>query len=274
MRLLMQTAYTGHPYGTPVSGTESSLAAITADAMRQWHQTQVMHGASVIAIVGAVSPDDAAALAARCFSELRMRSPEAVPEAQWPRGGRAGVESRDKEQTALALAFEGPSRSSEERFAAELLAGVASGLGGRFFEELRDKRSLAYSVHAYPVERSAGGMFVSYIATSPEREDEARDGLLAEFERLRQAPVSVDELERAQEYAVGTYAIRQGSGAAVLGDVIDAWLFGSLDELVSYEARMRAVTAEEMRHVARRWFDPGRVVQGIVRGKPRESKAR
>jgi predicted Zn-dependent peptidase len=79
--------------------------------------------------------------------------------------------------------------------------------------------------------------------------------------------VTTEELERAQTYAIGTHAIRQQSGAAVLGDLVDAFLFGTLSELSTYEASVRGVTAESMREVADRFFDQSRRVEGIVRGK-------
>ena len=112
-----------------------------------------------------------------------------------------------------------------------MIAGVASGLGGRFFDELRDKQSLGYTVHAFASERALAGAFVRYIATSPEKEEVARQGLLGEFAKLRDEPVTAKELEQAQTYALGVHAIRQQSGGAVLGEIVDAWLFGRLGEL-------------------------------------------
>ena len=147
-----------------------------------------------------------------------------------------------------------------------MIAGVASGLGGRFFDELRDKQSLGYTVHAYTSERALAGSFVSYIATSPEKEEVARRGLLAEFAKLRETPVTAKELEQAQTYALGVHAIRQQSGGAVLGEMVDAFLFGRLAELAEFEGRVRGVSAEEMRRVAREYFEPSRRVEGIVRG--------
>jgi zinc protease len=91
---------------------------------------------------------------------------------------------------------------------------------------------------------------------------------MAEFAKLRDAPVDADELRRAQTYAIGTHAIRQQSGAAVLADVIDCWLFGrDLSELVDHDARVRAVTPERAQAAARRYFDPALVVEGVVRGR-------
>ncbi|HVH11734.1 MAG TPA: hypothetical protein VM759_01715 [Longimicrobium sp.] len=79
--------------------------------------------------------------------------------------------------------------------------------------------------------------------------------------------MTAEELDRARTYAVGTHAISRQSGAVVLGELVDAWLRGTgLGELESYEASVRAVTAEEMRAVAAESFDPSRRVEGIVRG--------
>lgn len=268
MRLLTRAAFPGHPYGVPVNGFESSLASIDAVQLRDWHRERVLRSHAVAVVVGDVDPDEAAAAAARHFRTIRPAERETVPVPDWPDSPVLSYESREKAQTALALAFPSPDRRDPDRYAARVLSGIASGLGGRFFEELRDKRSLAYTVSAYPVERSLAGMFVSYIATSPEREDEAREGLLAEFEKLREAPVSDDELSRAREYAIGTHAIRQQSGAAVLGDVLDAYLFGqSLDELTEHDAQIRSVTPAAIQSLARRYFDESRLVQGVVRGR-------
>jgi zinc protease len=176
------------------------------------------------------------------------------------------VEQREKAQTALALLFPGPSRSDPARFAAAMIAGVASGLGGRFFDELRDKQSLGYTVHASNAERALAGTFGAYIATSPEKEEQARRGLLNEFARLRDEPVSARELQQAQTYAIGVHAIRQQSGGAVLADMVDAWMFGTLAELREFDTRVRAVTAAEMRAVAREYFVESRRVEGVVRG--------
>ena len=186
---------------------------------------------------------------------------------RWPKSIKIAAESRDKAQTAIALAFPGPERDDESRFAANLIGNVASGLGGRFFDELRDRQSLAYTVQAYASERLLAGTFISYIATSPDREEVARRGLLAEFAKLRETEVTAEELERAKTYAIGTRAIRQESGAAVLTDLVDAWLYGSgLHELDEHDARLRAVTTAQIRDAARRYFVEERRVEGVVRG--------
>lgn len=268
MRLATQAAFPGHPYGVPASGTEESLRTIGAGDLREWHRARVRDGAPVIAVVGDVDADEIAALAARDFALLRAGDTPAVPAPRWPAEPVRAVESREKAQTAIALLFPGPRRSDlEDRFVADMIAGVASGLGGRFFDELRDRQSLAYTVQAFASERALAGMFVSYIATSPDQEERARRGLLDEFAKLREAPVTDEELARAKTYAIGTHAIAQQSGGAVLGDVLDAWLFGrGLGELDEHDALVRRVTPAMIQAFARRHFDEATLVEGVVRG--------
>jgi zinc protease len=271
VRLATETAWAGHPYARSTLGDETTLSAITADDLRAWHRARVLEAPLVIAVVGDVEPDEFASLASGLFAPLVATEPPALAAPAWPGELAQLVESRDKAQTALALVFPAPSRRESSRFAAAMISGVASGLGGRFFDELRDRQSLAYTVQAFASDRLLGGMFVSYIATSPDQEERAREGLLAEFGKLRETAVSDDELSRAKTYALGTHAIRQQSGGAVLGDLVDAWLYGDgLGELDLFDERVRAVTAEEMRELARRDFDPERRVEGIVRGTGRK----
>ena len=156
-----------------------------------------------------------------------MAEPTKIPVPTWPQHLITAIELRDKAQTALALAFPAPARTDTDRFAARLLATIASGLGGRFFDELRDRQSLAYTVHAFVSEYHLAGAFVSYIATSPEHEGAARDGLLREFAKLCAEPVTDVELAHAKRYMLGMHDIRQERGSAVLGDMVDAWLFGT-----------------------------------------------
>ena len=268
LRLATEAAFANHPYGASPLGTEESLRAITVGDVRMWHRRRVLEAPLVIAMVGDVNADATAASVVRAFPLLRLAEPASIARPTWPTAPVVRAEQRDKAQTALALAFPGPSRRDPDRYAAQLIAGVASGLGGRFFEELRDRRSLAYTVHAFTGSRQLAGTFIAYIATSPANEEVARAGLLAEFAKLRNDPVSDEELSRAQEYAIGSHAIRQQSGGSVLGDIVDAWLHGpGLAELGEYEARIRALTPADLRAVAERYFDEGIRVEGIVRGR-------
>ncbi|HEY8467990.1 MAG TPA: pitrilysin family protein [Longimicrobiales bacterium] len=268
LRLFLEGAFEGHPYGFSLAATDAALRSVTAEELRAWHAREVLEGAPWVLAVGGVEPDEAAAAIAAELAGLPAVQPQGEPpQAAWPAGTRKREEARAKAQTALVLGFPGPDRADPARHAAEVLSNVLSGLGARFFEELRSRRSLAYTVAAYPITRPLAGAFVGYIATAPEREEEARQGLLEGFARLREEAVTAEELERAKRYTVGAWQIRSQTNAAQLGDLADALLLGrGLAELREFEAAIRAVTADAILDLARRYFDPERVVEGIVRG--------
>jgi zinc protease len=217
-------------------------------------------------VVGDVDPETVADLVASRLP--RFAGHTAAPRApEWPANPVSIVESRDKRQSALALAFPGVDRNHPDLYALRLLANTIAGLGGRLFEELRSRRSLAYTVTAYPIARGLGGAFVGYIATSPEREDEARSGLLEELERVREELLPAAELERAREYTIGSWQIRAQTNSAQLSDLANALLIGrGLPEIREFEERVRAVTAQQIRDAAQRYFDTGRLVEAVVRG--------
>jgi zinc protease len=267
VRLALCAAYKGHPYSISPLGTERSLREISVRKVRDWYRARVLKGTLLAGIVGDVDPSEAATIIANELGSLSPSTPLPLRAPVWPSEVSVRADSRDKAQTALAIAFPGPTRSDPDRFVARIVASIGSGLGGRFFDELRDRQSLAYTVHAYSSEHQLGGSFISYVATSPEKEEVARAGLLAEFARLREEPVTEEELERAKRYEIGSHAIRQESCGAVLGDMIDAWMLGTgLSELEQHDQRVSAVTADDVLRVSREYFEPSRRAEGVVRG--------
>jgi zinc protease len=267
LRLAARLAWPGHPYGRSTLGTEESVRSLKIEDLRAWHARHLRAAPGVLAVVGDLDPQEAADVLASRFSALAYAPPVAVTPPTWPVAASQKVEEREKAQTALAMLFEGPTRRDAARFDASLLAGVASGLGGRLFEELRDRQSLAYTVLVRHFPRMESGALVAYIATSPAKEVQAREGLLRELARFAESDVTEEELDRARTYAIGTWRIEQSSGGAVLAELVDAWLHGTLEELRSYPEDLGAVTATRIRDLARRYLDVSRRAEGIVRGR-------
>jgi zinc protease len=174
---------------------------------------------------------------------------------------------REKAQTAVAMVFPGPSRRASERHAAEVWAAVASGLGGRMFEALRDRRSLAYTVLASSWQKSRAGALVSYIATSPDRESEARAAMLGELARFAREPVTPEELDQAVHYLAGQAAVRRQLASAVAAEVLEAWVAGTgLEELDDPAAAYRTVTIDQVQAVAAASLGGSARAEGVVRG--------
>jgi zinc protease len=269
-QLAFRAAFGQQGYGLPAAGLPETLPAITPADVRRWHAGAMLAARPVVIAVGDVDPEHAAGVLAAQFADLPSRTQASLHGRQpWELDGRPIERTvvREKAQTALAMVFRGPDRRSAERHAAEVWAGVASGLGGRMFEALRDRRSLAYTVLASSWQKGRAGALVTYIATSPTRETEAREAMLRELERFAQEPVTPAELEQAVNYLAGQAEVRQQSGAAVAGELLEAWLIGEgLEELADPGAAFRRVTAAEVQAVAARYLSPVERAEGVVRG--------
>ncbi len=269
-QLAFAAAFGAQGYGVPAHGLPGDIATLEPGETGDWYRRTVLGPRGVVVAVGDLDPASALPQLAQVFGRhdtrpaapLVRRFEWAVTTATPPR-----VLERDKAQSAFALAFRGPSRREPERHAAEVWAAVASGLGGRLFEALRDKRSLAYTVVASSWQKARGGTFLAYIATSPEREAEARQEMLKELERFAVEPVSGDDLARAVNYLAGQTEVSRQTAGAVAGEMLDAWLAGSgLEDLVDPAQHYREVTAEQVRLAAERAMR-GPWAEGVVRGK-------
>ncbi len=135
----------------------------------------------------------------------------------------------------------------------DVLSQVLAGQGGRLFLELRDKRGLAYSVSSINVEGVAPGFFSIYIATAPEKYEEAQRGILAELEQLVKTAPPEEELSRARRYLAGSFAIdaqRNSNHAAHVA--LDALYGLGPESHYTYASKVAAVTAEDVLRVTRR----------------------
>ncbi len=258
-------------YGLPVSGLPETLARISPAEVRSWHARAFLGVRPVIVAVGDVDPEEASALLGGVFRdrEPRPSRPSLAP-LTWAGGeGESSVRVvvREKQQAALAMAFPGPARRDPDRAAADVWAAVASGLGGRMFEALRDRRSLAYTVMASSWQRGRAGALITYIATSPEREDEARKAMLEELDRFTREPVSEAELKQAVSYLSGQAEVGRQSGAALAGEILEAWVNGNgLIDLNDPAAAYRAVGAGDVLRVVQQYLQQSQRAEGVVRG--------
>lgn len=263
LQRVLAHAFAGDPYALPALGEPDTVRGLQPADVRRWAQT-LAEGRAVAAAVGDLE-DDELFDAMAPFADWTAAPHRAAREpAPWC--ATRGLERRLKAQTALAMAFPACPYGSPDRDPIIVLGTLLSGLAGRLFEELREQRSLAYTVAAVPWLARRGGALLTYIATSPEREEEAREAMLAQLERIRREPVSTVELERAGNYAAGAFELSQQRGRAVAGELVDAWVHGAIRELADTPRRLRAVTAEEVTRVAARVLDADQRAEYVVRG--------
>jgi zinc protease len=258
-------AFGEHPYGLPALGEPDRIGGYDRGLVAGWARTLAAHR-PVAVVVGDFEAEDAVG---RLWPLTTLPVP-GPDDAQAPGTPgwfpTRGAEPRAKQQSALALAFPAAPHDSADRFPLAVTAALLSGLAGRLFDELREKRSLAYTVAAMPWLARHSGAMLCYIATSPEREDEAREAMIAELVRLRTEPPSAAELERARHYAAGTVEIGAQSAAAVAARVLDAWVYGESERWAETPDRLRGVTLDDVLRVAEEVFDPDRRAEFVVRG--------
>jgi zinc protease len=266
--LAFRAAFGDAGYGLPIHGTEETLATFEAGDAEHW-LAAARQARPVVVAVGDVAPDALSDSLSRVFGDLpRQDGADAAEPAAMLHQPDHRVVERDRAQTALAMVFPGPRRRDPARFAANVWAAVASGLGGRLFEALRDRRSLAYTVLLSGWQRGRAGVMVSYIATSPEREDEARSAMLAELQRFAAEPVTTDELRDAIRYLDGQLRVRRQRASAVAAEMLEAWIIGEgLQELDDPGERYRTVTADAVQAAAASALASGTHAEGVVRGR-------
>jgi zinc protease len=269
-QMALGAAFGDTGYGVPTIGTPASVPALTDAQVRGWHTAELEAGRTLAVVVGDVDPKRVAGELGELLEAMPGGARPAVPlspEVHPRPGDSVRVQERQRAQTAIAMVFPGPARTDPSRFAAEVWASVAGGLGGRLFEALRGRRSLAYTVTASSWQRLGAGALRTYIATSPEREEEAREQMLAELGRFRRDGITEAELTRAVNYLTGQEAVNRQVGGTIQSELVDRWMAGeAVEAFEDPEQPYRAVTTDAVRAVLDTCLDPARRAEGVVRG--------
>jgi zinc protease len=224
----------------------------------------------VISLAGDITLDEAYHLAQRHFGNLigERYEPGPLPVEVF-RGGIVSnrVRMEEKNQTHVILGYPGPSLSSKDLDALEVLNAVLAGQGGRLFTELRDMRGLAYSVFSFVAPGIDPGFIAFGIGVSPEREEEAVGGFLEQVRRIRTEEVPVDELKRAKEYLIGSRVIGLQTLQARADEVFFPELYGQdLQSELAFRRRLLSVTPDQVREAALKYLDTDSYVLAVIEG--------
>ncbi|MBI4456815.1 MAG: insulinase family protein [Acidobacteria bacterium] len=268
LQLCREALFGTHPYGFLALGTEKSVAAPDVPQVEEWYQQNVTQAKPMVVILGDIQGTAIAEQLARDFSGSRYKEkvvaqPKVIPLEQV----RQRAESRDIKQTATLIGFTGPAFSDRDSDVLDVIRNIVSGLGGRFFEELRDRQHLAYTVSVLTEKNRFGGAIYGYIATSPETAERAEKGLLEQFAAFTQGPIKEEEYYRALMSTIGGHTIGLQSRFNYLNTLARYWLLsGDADQLEQYPSRIKSITIEEIKAVAKKYFTLNKYASGIVRG--------
>ena len=270
-RRFFAEAFPGHPYGNSSSGTVESVAAVTRDDLVELHRNVVARGRAKIAAVGAVGPDALGVFLDRVFGALPEPVPlRAVAPTTIADGRTRHVVDLDVPQSVIRFGMPGVSWRDPDFIPAYVLNHVLGGgaFTSRLFQEVREKRGLAYSVGTSLVSYRAAAMTWGFTATKNERVGECLAVLSDEIARLATDGPSDEELAKAKDYLTGSYALGFDTSTKIAHQLAQIAFEGlGLDYIGRRNALVSAVTQAEVRRAAARTIGAGEMLV-VVAGRP------
>ena len=260
-----ETLWPDHPLGRAVLGTYDSIGTISRDGIAGYFSDYYRPENLVVAAAGNIDHDDLCARIEAAFAGM-SGGRELVETAPPPAVPHVKVVPRDSEQAHLVLGTEALSRADPDRYALGVLTHiVGGGMSSRLFQEVREKRGLAYSVYAYRSPYRETGTFAVYCGTGPTSAGEVLTLVRGEIESLTRDGVTDDELTRAKGHVRGSMALSledSGSRMTRLGrnELVDSEIL-TIDEVVE---KVEAVTRDDVARVAHRLFGDRRFVLAVV----------
>ncbi|MEA2386010.1 MAG: hypothetical protein QOJ22_184 [Thermoleophilaceae bacterium] len=256
-----------HPLGRPIIGTADVIASVPVPSIAEYHDGRYVGSNLVVAAAGNLEHESFVEMVERLTRATpgSAEGPAPAPDELSP---RACFHSKQTEQYHLCLGAPGIARGDDRRFALRVLDTILGGsTSSRLFQEVREKRGLAYSVYSYSSQYVDSGQVGVYVGTRPDNIAEAMDVIATELRRIGSEPVAGAELERAKENVKGRLALSLEStltrmnrlGGSILMDVP----LLSLDEMVS---AIEAVTADDVLALAAELFIPERMSAAGVGG--------
>jgi predicted Zn-dependent peptidase len=264
--LFGEALFPGHPLGREVLGQETTIEAMPRDEIADYHRAHYRAGNLVVAAAGNLDHDQVVEGVARRFAgQHGGRDARDLVGHESPATLR--VLTRPTEQAHLVLGMPALSRTDPDRFALSALNQVlGGGMSSRLFQEVREKRGLAYSVYSYRMAFVETGLLAVYAGTAPKNAFQVLSIMHGELDRLAaDRGITDTELERAKGHLKGSLALsledsagrmnRLGRSELTTGEVL------SVDDLV---AQIDAVTPDDVARVIERVIAPSRRVLAVV----------
>jgi len=279
-----------HALGRPIGGSPETIAAATRDSVWNHYRANYRAQDLVITVAGAVDHDElvAGVTAALRRADWNLEAAAApVPRRSASgdlieRGSALSVVQRPIEQANILLGVEGLAASDPRRATLAVLNSVlGGGMSSRLFQEIREKRGLAYSVYSFSPSYSDAGLFGIYAGCSPSKAGQVTELMLGEFRKLATTGVSADELRRANGQLSGASALALEDSDTRMSRLGRAEL--TMDEYVDLDESLRRldlVTADGIRELAEELVSRplsvaavGTIDEGVFDGLSAESPA-
>lgn len=262
--------YPGHPYSRQSSGTQDGLKAVAAEDLRSYARRVFARDNLMIGVVGDIGAAELGPLLDKTFGALPAQGELKRPADAMPAAGATVIVDRDIPQSVVMFGHAGVKRDDPDFFAAFVMNHIlgGGGFGSRLTTEVREKRGLAYSVDTNLVTLDHTGLIMGYVATQNERAADTLAILRQEWARLAAEAPTEKEIEDAKLYLTGSYALRFSSSQRIADILVAIQIQGfPADYFANRNSYIEAVTAEDVRRVARRLLDPDKLIVVVV-GRP------
>ncbi len=259
--LLGEATFGDDPLGRAIIGRAAVISGTPASEIARFHAGRYGPSSVVIAAAGAVDHDQLVALAAERVPAKASAAPPAPTTLQSPTGPQRRFERKDTEQFHVCLGGTGLSRHDDRRFALRVLDTIFGGISSsRLFQEVRERRGLAYAVYSFTSAYHDTGQVGLYVGTRADNLAEAMAVVGAELEHCIAEPATAEELHRAKENLKGRVVLALESTGARMNRLGSEVLAGeelmAIDEVVR---RIDAVTHDDLVAVASELWAPERL---------------
>lgn len=219
-----EAIYSTHPYARPDAGTEASLKTVTADDLRAFHKANFTRENLHVAVVGAIDAETLKKRLDEVFGELPEKAELLPVERVEPKLGQTLHVEYPLPQTSLQLVYPGVQRKAPDFLAAALLDHILGGgtFSSRLFDEVREKRGLAYNVSSALIDQDHSSSLVIGTATRSDRAAETLGVIRDVVRKMVEEGPTEAELEAAKKYMLGAYAINNlDSSSAIATTLVD-----------------------------------------------------
>lgn len=247
-----EAAFSGQPITRPPKGTEELMASFTPEQVRRKHAEVLAHPENiVISFAGDIDAAQTEKMVQKYFGDLPAATAEAAKAPDVVFTGGDLREETDNEQLNLFFGFEAPSLHSPDRYAAILLNQYLSGgMSAPLFQEIREKRSLVYSVHASYVPSETNGAFVIEAGTGKGKAGELIPVAMDTLGKIIREGVDQKAIEECRESILGgmreNLETMEGSSER---NIVQLLNFGRLSPLEDLEENLKNVTSDDIRRV-------------------------
>jgi len=258
--LHLQSRWGQHPLGKPVIGTPESVSSFRREHIQAYLERRYRGENVLLSVAGNVDPSKIIQAAEATLGKLPAGTDDAQPEKPGGEAGQFEV-GKDVEQVHFCIGTDGPSIYDPEYYTMAVMDTALGGsMSSRLFQEIREKRGLAYSVGSYTLAYGAGGAFTVYGGTSPEKWPKVQELVRKEFDQVIESGLDEDELIRVKKQLEGHIVLALESMSSRMMRQAKNELHHGRDIPVEETVdKIRAVTSDKIRTLAARILDPASV---------------